>query len=213
MSSWAVFMTFLCGSSHQVSWQAWRSTVVSETYTQALGFNESTTASGVPFVSAFIHYILSFGLEKLRLLAGAETEQKRYRLLGSNYWAQPAYSCLHEALHYSNGEFDDIIYLYNMKPEDDSIYLTPPFFADPDSGPADAWRWAHLEERCGKWVYQDNRHDLRHWGYVMWDRSRLDAVGVLQEPWEDAQEEQAFLKEEALRKRALSIRASMIDPW
>lgn len=143
------------------------------------------------------------GLEKLYQIARAETYDDRERLFCSGYRPLPTYFFLHDRLWYANEQQHDI-FLNELTPEDELLYIRQPFFADVDSGPADAWRWAHYGENRQTWVYQENRRDLREWGYVMWDRSRLDAIGIFQEPWEDADDTgESFLeKQEAQRQRA-----------
>lgn len=56
------------------------------------------------------------------------------------------------------------------------------FFNDPDTGPAAIWTWAHPTPRRGS-VGQPDRLYLREWGYVMWDRTRIDGTRVLRSRW------------------------------
>ncbi|KAI0000079.1 hypothetical protein F4779DRAFT_635724 [Xylariaceae sp. FL0662B] len=147
--------------------------------------------------SYYIQHVLSLGLEKLYQIAAAETYEGRYRLLDPPH-ANGDF--LHEGLEDAN-EKNDGIFLGDLTPEEEIRHVKQPLFADPDSGPADAWRWAHQEESRSNWVYQENRQDLRQWGYVMWDRSRLDEIGVFQEPWEE-REISLEEKHEAIRQHA-----------
>jgi hypothetical protein len=58
-----------------------------------------------------------------------------------------------------------------------------PFAHDPDSGPADAWRWAHQDETRRSFVYSTQQTALRARGYCMWDRARLNQWSVFRQPW------------------------------
>ncbi|KAI1371051.1 hypothetical protein F4677DRAFT_436620 [Hypoxylon crocopeplum] len=153
--------------------------------------------------SPFIQEVLSLGLEKLHQIVNAETYEERWRLLNSRECPNATVSFLHDGLQGAN-ERNDNIFLDDMTPEDEVVHIKQPFFADQDSGPADVWRWAHQEESWANWVYQENRRGLRQWGYVMWDRSRLNAVGIFQDPWEDTDgsEESLLEEQEAARERA-----------
>lgn len=140
-------------------------------------------ATGYDYVQKF----LALGLQKLYKIASAETYNDRVRILCSYHtWYYSSYDLfgfLCEALkHYANEQHDNI-WLDELPPEDELLHVKQPFFADPDPGPADVWKWAHYRESDSTWVFQENRLALREWGYVMWDRSRLEATGVFQEPW------------------------------
>lgn len=54
---------------------------------------------------------------------------------------------------------------------------------DPDIGPEDVWRWAHVGEKLIDAVNNHDRQFLRKWGYVMWDRQRLTTKGLMDQPW------------------------------
>ena len=45
---------------------------------------------------------------------------------------------------------------------------------EPDPGPAEAWSWTHLELASEQFVWSIHSRELRAWGYVMWDKARLD---------------------------------------
>lgn len=155
--------------------------------------------------SGFIQNVLSLGLAKLHQVAEAKTYEERHRLLSSSHPPPFTVSFLHEGLTKNTNELHDDVFL------DDSLAeVIMPRFADPDSGPAFAWRWAHRGESWVKWVYQQNRHALRQWGYVMWDQSRLDAIGLFQNPWQDDVKERDSCLDE---QEATRQRACMEDSW
>ncbi|KND93678.1 hypothetical protein TOPH_01416 [Tolypocladium ophioglossoides CBS 100239] len=147
--------------------------------------------------SPSIQHILSLGLAKLYQIAGAETYEERCLLLYSGHCPPATDSFLHEGLQGAN-EQNDNIFLDDLTPEDETLHIKQPFFADPDS------------ESWANWVYQENRHGLRQWGYVMWDRSRLEAVGIFQKPWEDMDGSRDSLLEE---QEATRQRAYMENSW
>ena len=43
------------------------------------------------------------------------------------------------------------------------------------NGPNEAWLWSCKSDRCG----QDEKIEMRKWGYVMWDKSRLSHMKIL----------------------------------
>lgn len=140
--------------------------------------------------SPSIQRILLSGLRQLHQITQAETYEERYGLLQHSCTARHSPHAtelfLCRGLLGAN-EQTHIIFLKWLTPDDDVLRIKQPYFADPDLGPADGWRWAHQEESWAHWVYQENRRDLRRWGYVLWDRSRLEAIGgLLREPWDDS---------------------------
>ncbi|KAK8065479.1 hypothetical protein PG997_012226 [Apiospora hydei] len=147
------------------------------------------------------------GLEKLHQIVRAETYEERHALLhhlriGGVGPPAPELG-LYGGLRGAN-EQTHIIFLKWLTPDDDVLRLRQPYFREPDPGPADGWRWAHQEESWAHWVYQGNRRDLRRWGYVMWDRRRLESIGLFREPWDDASclREAAREQQEAAQRRA-----------
>lgn len=56
--------------------------------------------------------------------------------------------------------------------------LQIPEAPESDSGPADVWRWPHLELDSGQFVWGIHCRELRAWGYVMWDNARLDKSDI-----------------------------------
>lgn len=79
-----------------------------------------------------------------------------------------------------------------------------PFYPELDSGPEDAWYWAHDDEDELGWVYDVQRQNLRQWGYVLWDKSRLEAVGLFESAWNDSDElvDASLEEQEEQRQRA-----------
>ena len=132
--------------------------------------------------SPYGQYVLSLGLEKLLRVAIADTYEERLGLLNSGRGPSVTPDFLHRALEMVN-ERDDGIYLSDFTSVYELPHVKAPYFADTDSGPLDVWRWAHLDETRAQFVYRVDRQILREWGYVMWDRSRLDEIGIFQKDW------------------------------
>lgn len=115
----------------------------------------------------------------------ANTYEERYKLLYSDF---PPYNSefLFEGLKEAN-ERDDAVYLSDYTQDVKLAHVALPFVDDPDDGPADAWSWAHQDETCVNFVNSDSRKPLREWGYVMWDRARLENWAIFETPWEGSE--------------------------
>ncbi|KAH0592215.1 hypothetical protein MHUMG1_10071 [Metarhizium humberi] len=162
--------------------------------------------------SPFIQHLLSRGLKKLLSVILAETYLERHRLLYSRGCPPVTDNFLHEGLESANGHNDNVS-LESLSPREEALLFKHSFFRDPDSGPRDAWKWAHLEESRSHWVYVEDRDNIRRWGYVMWDRCRLDSVAILQKPWEDTWISTNVLLEEQEAARQSRERAYMENSW
>ncbi len=57
------------------------------------------------------------------------------------------------------------------------------FFVEPDTGPENAWRWAHNSFSTVSLGQTDgDYHQVREWGYVMWDQVRLNEGDIFNKP-------------------------------
>jgi len=128
-----------------------------------------------------IEPILARGLSSIHSIVLANTYEDRHQLLYPDY-PQHAANLLYEALNAAN-ERDDLTYLEDYTTDDELARIRSPFFQDPDTGPADVWRWAHQEQTCVHFVNTDLRRPLREWAYVMWSRRRLEQMNIFQTPW------------------------------
>ncbi|TGJ80711.1 hypothetical protein E0Z10_g8051 [Xylaria hypoxylon] len=145
----------------------------------------------------YIQSVLSRGLAKIYAISVAETYEKQYRALNATKSPHANFGFLCEGLEYdANEPYNDRVYVEDITPENETRFIKRPFFKDSDPGPANAWRWAHIEETRSKWVYIEDRRELREWGYVMWDQRRLDKVGIFQGPWEDIVSERDLVLED-----------------
>jgi hypothetical protein len=113
----------------------------------------------------------------------AETYEARHALLYLGHCPSSNRSFLYEALKNANEANDDIL-LSDFTLEEERTHIKTPFFNDPDTGPADIWRWTHEGETRAGFIYQEHQEPLREWGYVLWDRSRLDNIGIFDSSWE-----------------------------
>ncbi|KAK7953507.1 hypothetical protein PG988_014201 [Apiospora saccharicola] len=165
--------------------------------------------------SPSIQRLLFVGLRKLHQITQAETYEKRYGLL---YQSRTGVcSPLATELFLYNGlllanEQTHIIFLKWLTPDDDVLRINHPCFPDPDPGPADVWRWAHQEESWAHWVYQPSRRGLRWWGYVMWNRSRLEAIGLFRESWNLSSYSSGASREEE-QQYSTRRRAGLRESW
>ncbi|KAF5532687.1 zinc finger domain-containing protein [Fusarium phyllophilum] len=141
---------------------------------------------GVGIDSPYIQHLLSLGLKKLHQIIAAETYEARYKLLNDRRFSRPRIRSdfLYDALDNVNEPDDDTPLLSDFTPEDERSHIRPPFFDDPDPGPAEIWRWAYQDETKQQFVYQKSRGPLREWGYVMWDSRRPRDLGILQKPFD-----------------------------
>lgn len=213
-------MTFSSEPFHQVSYHTFKCKIAAcKTYINKIAFIDIAEhdiawgAFNVDYIdridSPYIQQVLSVGLEKLHSIILAVTYKERYQLLYCRGSPRVTYDFLSRGLQTAN-ERSDRVFLDALSTEDEALHIKRPFFSDPDPGPRDAWLWAHQEESWANWVYQESRESLRRWGYVMWDKYRLDSVHVLQEHWEDTRTSTDFLEEE---QEAGRERAYMQNSW
>ena len=160
--------------------------------------------------SPYIQHVLSFGLEKLHQIAMAETYEVRHTLLYFGYCPRSTRSFLYESLKNAN-EGNHDLYLSDMTPGEERTHIKTPLFSDPDAGSANIWRWTHGDETLSGFVYQDHHEPLREWGYVVWDESRLDDIGIFKSPWEPLEiSSDARLEEQQEAERQ---HAYMVNSW
>lgn len=70
-------------------------------------------------------------------------------------------------------------YVYSTDAFDDWINQSPLRFIDDNDGPNAAWTWSN-GDKVELFPFESSKEDLRKWGYVMWDKDRLDRWGVLE---------------------------------
>ncbi|KAK5625957.1 hypothetical protein RRF57_001673 [Xylaria bambusicola] len=147
--------------------------------------------------NSYTQTVLSLGLEKLYEISHAETYEERYRALDAKDSPHPNRNFLHAGLEEeTNEQRDECVELGEITPDNERLYIKQPFYNDSNTGPKNAWRWAHIEECQSRWVYQEDRAELREWGYVMWDQIRLDMTGIFQGPWENTIEREPVLEDQ-----------------
>ena len=126
--------------------------------------------------SAHIQYFLSLGLEKLHEIVTATSYESRYKLMYKKHpYERPfLFKELERAHPRTSHQFTGHVLQH---------HVVTPFFDDPDTGPVDAWSWAHgAEDQTLNLDNSSSRRWLREWGYVFWDHKRLSEMGVLESP-------------------------------
>ncbi|RDL31018.1 Uncharacterized protein BP5553_09807 [Venustampulla echinocandica] len=130
--------------------------------------------------------ILARGLSSIRSIILANSYQDRYQLMYLDF-EEYTDMFLFGALDAAN-EPNDHVDLEDYTADDELARIKSPFVQDPDSGPADVWFWAHQEVTQSQFINCDSQRSLRERGYVMWSRTRLVEMDVLQTPWEEPDE-------------------------
>ena len=140
--------------------------------------------------SSYLQHVLSLGLESLHQISVAHTYEERHKILYSGEVPKENGWFLFEALCNANEEDTKgrVLSVYTL--EDQVAHIKGPYFDDIDTGPAEIWGWAHQSETTARFIYQENRWPLREWSYVMWDQSRLDALDILESPWQPPERSQ-----------------------
>lgn len=123
-------------------------------------------------------HILTRGLKSLYSIAQAQTYKERTDALYEPfpkldrhflYWALGETNLRSHNLPYTT-------YLGNFTFSQRETFIKPAFFVeDSDTGPKEAWLDAHRVDTMPSWVYseRDQARAHREWGYVMWDRARV----------------------------------------
>jgi hypothetical protein len=133
--------------------------------------------------------ILSLGLVTLRRILYAETPNEIRQLLDLPYGPHLSYPNLRGGLKDPTWDTANAlgksVRLYEFPNEEERAWVRPPFFHDPDPGPAAIWRWAHWGDSTETWVCAIDQGYLRYAGYVMWNWSRLDGMGIFKREADD----------------------------
>jgi len=134
------------------------------------------------------------------------TYEERYKLFYHPGYPQYTANWLFEALTAANDFHDgDMLEDYS---DEELARVSASFFEDPDTGPMDVWKWAHKEESSIQFTNSHLRQDLRDWGYVIWDRARLDALEILKAPWDEKRAAPSF---PAFRSRHDTMREASLQ--
>ena len=139
--------------------------------------------------SPYIEHILSLGLESLQQIVTAQSPKTRYSLLGGKTFPCPIFNFLAEGLESSNERTNRrCLGDYTQAQNEEIARFRPPFVAEPDTGPADAWRWAHENHTSEGFVYSSYHKALRARGYCLWDLARLVAWPAFHQEWQQPPE-------------------------
>ena len=115
-------------------------------------------------------YLLK-GLEFIFQLVTTTTYDDRHRLFTSNHGSKGSF--LSDALTPSRVPYHGGAPLEEYNEEEERMFVSPPFDDDLDSGPAEAWRWAHATCTKDRFYFLKDHRRFRQRGYVMWDYTRL----------------------------------------
>ncbi|KAJ8132048.1 hypothetical protein O1611_g1571 [Lasiodiplodia mahajangana] len=119
------------------------------------------------------------GLVSLDGLAKAKTYDRQHALLDHGRIPHARSRNLYRALKdFSYEVCDEQVSVSNY-----GNSVKHPYFEDPDDGPFSIWKWAHESASLRRSVYQRGQAKLRKWGYVMWDRTRLDTLSIFRDTW------------------------------
>ncbi len=114
-------------------------------------------------------YLLK-GLDFIFQLSTASTYDDRHSLLNSH---GSKGSFLYDALTPPRMLQRGGVPLEKYNDEEERNFVNPSFDDDDDSGPAEAWRWAHATSTKDRFYFLKEHGLLRQRGYVMWDLKRL----------------------------------------
>jgi hypothetical protein len=127
--------------------------------------------------SVYFQHILRRGLAGLYEIHRAKTYDERHRVLYTEH-PQSSQRFLYTSLRAANPW--NTPHGPNLTKEETLALITPPFYDDSDTGPEYAWCQGHSIDSHYplSWIYplDQNVRAFRKWGYVMWDRKRLDSV-------------------------------------
>ncbi|KAI1376608.1 hypothetical protein F4677DRAFT_83451 [Hypoxylon crocopeplum] len=125
------------------------------------------------YASPEVQAIMSSGLAAVYRIATAKTYAERHELLYQRNGPDRRDKFLCWALrHYS---------WLQLQQQSPGAPFTPG--RDRDRGPQDAWEWAYANCAPRAEAYRLDRTDLRKWGYVLWDRARLQEISLFREPF------------------------------
>lgn len=166
-------------------------------------------APALCFCSPALQNLLYQGSIFLESLGKARTYTQQCELFGQDRYPEGTFCSLYRALHdlYYERSDDQHTVPFNFRKgrafecksflaqqhgpcipdfEDSHHYastLKRSFFDAPDDGSFIIWKWAHKLQPLSKTVINSDNTVLREGGYVMWDRARLDDLGILHDDW------------------------------
>ncbi|KAI0966938.1 hypothetical protein F4678DRAFT_447760 [Xylaria arbuscula] len=126
------------------------------------------------------------GLVFLESIAKAKTYDQQHKLLDHGQIPHARSRNFYRALKdFSYEVCDEQASVSNYESSRDyALKVKRPYFEDPDEGPFSIWKWAHESASLRRSVYQRGQAKLRKWGYVMWDRARLDTLPIFRDRWQ-----------------------------
>lgn len=132
-----------------------------------LSMSMTTTPSTVTHIKS----ITSQGLEYLHKVATATDYDKRFDLLDPIFGADV---CFLFAGLTTQDETDGLYKPFeDYTQEEWDCFVCKPCSVDDESGPMEAWIWAHAESTRARFYCREEQYALRLRGYIMWDYSRI----------------------------------------
>ena len=181
-----------------------------------VNFGELSIAWVDTFGNKEEHYkndYLLLGLDFVSQLSTARTYDDRHRLLTSNQGYKG--SRLSDAMRPSWTLQDDGVPLEEYNDEEEKHFVNAPFHHDDDSGPAEAWRWAHAKSTKQRFYFLKEHRLFRQRGYVMWDLKRLLGWNLFALPVQALASERSLSGLERLEKQAEEMKQEKMqsDSW
>lgn len=135
------------------------------------------------FTIAYMEPILARGLASICSLQACTSYKSKISIMCPDEpWNSEVF--LYHALEAAN-DSNDRLDLEDYTPEDEINNITPLYFKDPDPGPEEVWRLIHELSTRANFVNGEAWHLHREWGYVMWDRTTLEEMGIFEEDWDE----------------------------
>ena len=124
--------------------------------------------------------LLSRGLAGIQEIRDTKSYDDRYNLLQGPSLGLPEmdFHFLFEGLKCDDDFWSDNLRLEDLSTEDAKRRATPPFTAEDNDGPFEAWKWAngpHIFE----YYFEPENYYFRQRAYVMWNKAILEQWGIL----------------------------------
>ncbi|KAI1296230.1 hypothetical protein F5Y03DRAFT_296368 [Xylaria venustula] len=153
-------------------------------------WGESEVRPALRYSSHKMQCVLFKGLVALESIGKAKTYEQQRELFDNGRIPEGRiynlYRALKKGFHYNRrvpSNQDALVSSFDNS-QDYAFKVKSPFFEDSDDGPFTVWKWAHNSKPLSRSAYDWDQSILRKGGYVMWDRARLNASGILRNTWQ-----------------------------
>ncbi|KAI0097640.1 hypothetical protein GGR51DRAFT_540579 [Nemania sp. FL0031] len=133
----------------------------------------------------YVQSLFFKGLVSLESIAKAKTYDRLYELFDYGRIPDHRSRNLYKSLiGFTYKGYDERATVSDYENSRDyALRVKSPYFEEPDDGPFSAWKWAYWSASLRRSVYQWGQAKLCKWGYVMWDRARLDTLSIFRDTW------------------------------